>query len=74
MRNVSVIIVYRPTNTDGSLFINELERILTMLKSENRDIFLIGDFKYDTFKSRLYQSKNIEAENFTKYDLRIQLI
>ena len=37
MRNVSVIIVYRPPNTDSSLFINELERILTMLKSENRD-------------------------------------
>ena len=65
MRNVSVIIVYRPPNTDSSLFINELERILTMLKSENRDIFLIGDFNYDTFKSMLYQSKNIEAENST---------
>ena len=36
-----------------------------MLKSENRDIFLIADFNYDTFKSRLYQSKNIEAENST---------
>ena len=65
IRNVSVIIVYRPPNTDSSLFINELDIILTMLKSENRDIFLIGDFNYDTFKSRLYQSKNIEPENFT---------
>ena len=49
MRNVSVNIVYRPPNTDSSLFLNELERILTMLKSENRDIFIIGDFDYDTF-------------------------
>ena len=32
MRNVSVIIVYRPPNTDSSLFINEQEIILTMLK------------------------------------------
>ena len=65
MQNVSIIIVYRPPNTDSSLFINELERILTMLKSENRDIFIIGDFNDDTFKYRLHQSKNIEAENFT---------
>ena len=65
MRYVSLIIVCRPPNTNSSLLINELERILTMLKSENRDIFLIGDFNYDTFKSRLYQSKHIEAENFT---------
>ena len=57
--------MYRPPNTDSSLFINELEIILTMLKSENRDIFLIDDFNYDTFKSRMYQSNNIEAENFT---------
>ena len=32
MQKVSVIIVYRPPNTDSSLFMNELERILTMLK------------------------------------------
>ena len=47
MQNVSFIIVYRHPNNDSSLFINELERILTMLKSENRVIFLIGDFNYD---------------------------
>ena len=73
MRKVSVIIEYRPPNTDSSLFINKLERILTMLKSENRDIFLIGDFNYDTFKSRLYQLKNIEAENYSPNSTYINL-
>ena len=37
-RHMSVILVYRPPNTDSSIFINDLGRILTKLASENRDI------------------------------------
>ena len=43
---------------------NDLERILSKLDSENRDIFMIGDFNYDTFKTS-FQSINIESETFT---------
>ena len=64
-RNVSIIIIYRPPNTESLLFINELDRILTALNKENRDIFLIGDFNYDTYKSSIYQSNNVNSENFT---------
>ena len=39
-RHISVILIYRPPNTDSSIFINDLEKILSKLDSENRDIFL----------------------------------
>ena len=42
-RNVSIITIYRPPNTESLLFINELDRIFTALNKENIDIFLIGD-------------------------------
>ena len=43
----------------------DLERILTKLASENIDIFMIGDFNYDTFKTSLFKPMNIESEIFT---------
>ena len=64
-RNVSIIIIYRPPNTESLLFINELDRMLTALNNENRDIFLIGDFNYDSYKSSIYQRNNVNSENFT---------
>ena len=39
--------------------------MLTALNNENRDIFLIGDFNYDAYKSSIYQRNNIDSENFT---------
>ena len=51
IRIISIILVYRPPNTDRSIFINDLERILSKLDSANRDIFMIGDLNYDTFKT-----------------------
>ena len=49
-RHMSVILVYRPPNADSSIFINDLERILTKLASENRDIFIVlGQFGNLTF-------------------------
>ena len=65
MRNVSVIIVYRPPNTDSTIFIKDMEKMFTILTSENRDIFMIGDFNYDTFKTSIYQFNSIDSENFT---------
>ena len=44
---------------------NDLERILTKLDSGNRDIFMIGDFNFDTFKTSSFKSMNIEYESFT---------
>ena len=35
------------------------------MNSENRDIFLTGDFNYDTFKTSIYQANNVDSENFT---------
>ena len=64
-RNVSVIIVYRPPNTDSTIFIKDMEKMFTILTSENRDIFMIGDFNYDTFKTSIYQFNSIDSENFT---------
>ena len=63
--NVSIIIIYRPPNAESLLFINELDRILTALNKENRDIFLIGDFNYDTYKSSIYKLNNVNSDNFT---------
>ena len=64
-RHMSVILVYRPPNTDSSIFINDLEKILSKLDSENRDICMIGDFNYDTFKTSSLKPINIESEIFT---------
>ena len=64
-RRVSIIIIYRPPNIESLLFINELDRILTALNKENRDIFLIGDFNYDTYKSSIYQSNNVNSKKIT---------
>ena len=64
-RNISVIIVYRPPNTDSTLFMKDMEEMFTILTSENRDIFMIGDFNYDTFKNSIYQLKSMDSEHFT---------
>ena len=60
-RNISVIILYRPPNTDSTIFMEEMFSILT---SENRDIFMIGDFNYDTFENSIYQLKSMDSEHF----------
>ena len=65
IRIISIILLYRPPNTDSSIFINDLQRILSNLDSENSDIFMIGDFNYDTFETSSFQSINIESETFT---------
>ena len=41
----------------------DMEEMFTILTSGNRDIFMIGDFNYDTFKNSIYQSMN--SEHFT---------
>ena len=61
IRHMSVILVYRPPNTDSSIFINDIEKILSKLDSENRDIFMIGDFNYDIFKTSSFKPMNIES-------------
>ena len=42
-----------------------MEEMFTILTSENRDIFMIGDFNYDTFKNSIYQLKSMDSEHFT---------
>ena len=64
-RHISVILVYIPTNTDSSIFINDLKRIFDKLDSEHKDIFMIGDFNYDTFKTSPFKSMNIESESLS---------
>ena len=64
-RNISVIILYRPPNTDSTIFMKDMEEMFTILTSENRDIFMIGDFNYDTFKNSIYQLKSMDSEHFT---------
>ena len=51
--NISIIIVYRPPNTDSSIFIRDMEAMITTLTSENREIYMLGDFNYDTFKKSI---------------------
>ena len=64
-KDVTVIAVYRPPNTNSLLFFEDLERILKLLSFERKYIFLIGDFNYDTFKSTQSTSNNIDVENFS---------
>ena len=69
-RHMSVILVYRPPNIDSLFFINHPEKVLTKLDYENREIFMIGVFNYDTFKtssfkSSSFKSMNNESESFT---------
>ena len=63
--NISLILVYRPPNTDCSLFFDDLERNIAILSAENRHIFLFGDFNLDTFKSTPFKTNKVDAENFT---------
>ena len=63
--NISLILVYRPPNTDCSLFFDDLEINISILSAENRHIFLFGDFNLDTFKSTQFKTNKVDAENFT---------
>ena len=63
--NISLILVYRPPNTDCSLFLDDLERNISILSAENRHIFILGDFNLDTFKSTPFKTHKVDAENFT---------
>ena len=65
--NISLLLlVYRPPNTDCSLFLDDLERNISILSAENRHVFLLGDFNLDTFKSTPLKNPNkVDAENFT---------
>ena len=63
--NISLILVYRPPNTDCSLFFDDLEINISILSAENRHIFLLGDFNLDTFKSTPFNTNKVDAENFT---------
>ena len=53
IRNISLIIVYRTLNTDSSIFINDIETMFAILTSENREMYMIGDLNYDTFKTSI---------------------
>ena len=63
--NISLILVYTPPNTDCSLFFDDLEGNISILSAENGHIFLLGDFNLDTFKSTLFKTNKVDAENFT---------
>lgn len=63
-KDVTVILVYRPPNTNSLLFFKDLERILNLLKLENKYVFLFGDLNYDTFKLNQTSSKHVDTENF----------
>ena len=43
-KNVVVGVIYRPPNTDMSLFANSLNELLSQLKSEKKNIYIMGDF------------------------------
>ena len=43
-KNVIVGVVYRPPNTDLEMFINYMSEILTVVKSENKLMYLMGDY------------------------------
>ena len=63
--NISLILVHRPPNTDCSLFFDDLEINISILSAENRHVFIFGDFNLDTFKSILFKTNKVDAENFT---------
>ena len=63
--NISLILVSTPPNTDCSLFFDDLERNISISPAENRHVFLFGDFNLDTFKSTLFKTNKVDAENFT---------
>ena len=58
-----MLLVHRPPNTDILMFIKDIERILNNEDYENRDIFMIGDLNYNTFKT--LQPSHIKFETFT---------
>ena len=64
-RHISVIILYRHPNTDSTIFMKDMELMFTILTAENRDIFMIENFNYDTFKNSIYQLKSMDSEHFT---------
>ena len=43
-KNVIVGVVYRPPNTDLEMFINYMSEILSIVKSENKLMYLMGDY------------------------------
>lgn len=63
--DISVIVIYRPPNTDTSTFLDELENMLKILQKEKKIIFLLGDFNYNTFKATKYDINSVESESFS---------
>ena len=43
-RNMLVGVIYRPPNTDIKLFIDDLKDILENVQSENKVLYLVGDY------------------------------
>ena len=43
-RNLLVGVIYRPPNTDIKLFIDALKEILENVQSENKVLYLVGDY------------------------------
>jgi hypothetical protein len=46
-RNIIVSLIYRPPDFDKDAFITSLSQKLTKLKTENKRVFLMGDFNID---------------------------
>ena len=59
--------------TDSSIFIRDMEAMITTLTSENREIYILGDFNYDTFKTSIYQMNSTDSENFTNILVRFNM-
>ena len=60
-KNVVMGVIYRPPDTDMALFNEQLQTILDEMKSENKSLYLLGDFNIDL----LNIDKHKESHEFT---------
>ena len=53
--NIIIICLYRPSSIQAKLFIDKFTELLQFLSSENKYIFILGDFNVDTSSAMINQ-------------------
>ena len=67
-KNSIIGVLYRPPNTDTSIFNQQLLNILSSLKTENKIVYLMGDFNINLLNIDKHLPSSIFLENLFSYN------
>ena len=67
-KNSTIGVIYRPPNTDMSIFNQQLLNILSSLKTENKIVYLMGDFNINLLNIDKHLPSSEFLENLFSYN------